>query len=215
MSNQFFQSARVKPDSWNWYSTLKVTAVATVQEKPVARSLRKELSVPVGGSTGTVAGSVPVCLPKALARAMRFCSGPPAHSAYAITASPTERVTLAPSLERWSSKYPSSCGLRSKNSRFRAARTRWAALVASKCGSMPTGLLSVTGDGSATFGAYAMLADPQDHRVCARTMRVPRRFCRMTDGSSDDWPTRVRVLTKSGGLKPRADPLRKLLRPAS
>src|SRR5260370_34768621 len=108
-----------------------------------------------------------------------------------------DRVTLAPSLERCSSKYPSSCGLRSNSSRFRAVRTRWAALVASKCGSTPTGLLSVTGDGSATFGAYTTLADPHDHKVCARTMRVPRRLCRMADGAGDGWAKGVRVFERS------------------
>src|SRR5579863_9267205 len=46
-------------------------------------------------------------------------------------------------------------------------------------------------------------------------MRVPRRFCRMTEGSSDDWPTRVRVLKKSVGLNPSAAPFLTLMRPAS
>jgi hypothetical protein len=70
---------------------LNVTAVATVHEKPAATSLRSDVPVSVGGSVGVVEGSVPVCRPNAAARAMRSCSGPAADSAYATTASPTDR----------------------------------------------------------------------------------------------------------------------------
>src|SRR5215472_8410458 len=64
-------------------------------------------------------------------------------------------------------------------------------------------------------GANATVNAPPVQMRCARSMSVPRRSSRSTDGSAERGSTTARLLKKSVGLNPRAAPLLRLMRPAS